>query len=132
LHAVKHLIGRLNDKDVENIENLVPYSIVKSDSNDNTWVMAQRQKYRHRLLYGPRKEEGDCQKFLRVDCHESCSLPYMPNFIVNVSPLSTKDAGGITGAGVALVAHVAIPSQKVISHAILQQKEAELLSQLIL
>lgn len=117
---------------MENIENLVPYSIVKSNNNDNTWVMAQGQKYHHRLVYGPKKKDRDCQKFLRVDCHKSCPLPYMPNFIVNVSPLSTKDAGGITGAGVAMVAHVAVTSQKVISYAILQQKEAELLSQLML
>lgn len=43
---------------------------------------------------------------------------------------STLSIGGITGARFAVEEHVAIPSQEVISHAILQHKKRELLSRL--
>lgn len=45
---------------------------------------------------------------------------------------ATLSIGGITGARVAMEAHVAIPSQEIISRAILQQKKRQLLSRLTL
>ena len=39
MYAVKRLIGRsYNDKEVNTIQGLVPYQIVKSDHNDDAWV----------------------------------------------------------------------------------------------
>ena len=38
MYAVKRLIGRgYNDKEVNTIQGLVPYQIVKSDHNDDAW-----------------------------------------------------------------------------------------------
>ena len=37
-YAVKRLIGRsFSDKEVKDIQGLVPYNIVKSNNNDDAW-----------------------------------------------------------------------------------------------
>merc|ERR1712194_751501 len=46
LYAVKRLIGRgYSDKEVKGISKLVPYHIVKSNTNDDAWVSSRGTKY---------------------------------------------------------------------------------------
>ena len=46
MYAVKRLIGRsFNDKEVKGIQELVPYTIIKSPNNDDAWVESRGEKY---------------------------------------------------------------------------------------
>jgi molecular chaperone DnaK len=46
MYAVKRLIGRkYNDKEVQGIQKLVPYKIIKQPNGPDAWVEAHGQKY---------------------------------------------------------------------------------------
>ena len=68
-YATKRLIGRsFNDKEIKDIQGLVPYKIVKSDNNDDAWVEARGTKYSPSQIGSMvlRKDEGDCRRISRT------------------------------------------------------------------
>jgi molecular chaperone DnaK len=101
LYAVKRLIGRrFNDKEVKDIKNLVPYSIVKSDNNDDAWVMARGQKYSPSqigsMVLGKMKETAE--GFLGRTV--SKAVITVPAYFNDSQRQATKDAGKIAGLDV--------------------------------
>lgn len=101
LYAVKRLIGRrYGDVEVKNISGLVPYNIVKSDSNDDAWVEAQGTKYSPSqigsMVLGKMKETAE--GFLGRDV--SKAVVTVPAYFNDSQRQATKDAGKIAGLDV--------------------------------
>mmetsp|Transcript_46710 Transcript_46710/g.113828 ORF Transcript_46710/g.113828 Transcript_46710/m.113828 type:complete len:590 (+) Transcript_46710:209-1978(+) len=101
LYAVKRLIGRrFNDKEVKTIQGLVPYSIVKSDHNDDAWVEAQGDKYSPSqigsMVLGKMKETAE--GFLGRSV--SKAVVTVPAYFNDSQRQATKDAGKIAGLDV--------------------------------
>lgn len=101
LYAVKRLIGRrYGDKEVKSISGLVPYTIVKSDNNDDAWVEAQGTKYSPSqigsMVLGKMKETAE--GFLGREV--SKAVVTVPAYFNDSQRQATKDAGKIAGLDV--------------------------------
>merc|ERR1712157_509098 len=101
LYAVKRLIGRrYSDKEVKDISNLVPYSIVKSDNNNDAWVEARGTKYSPSqigsMVLGKMKETAE--GFLGRTV--SKAVITVPAYFNDSQRQATKDAGKIAGLDV--------------------------------
>lgn len=101
LYAVKRLIGRsYKDKEVQNIQKLVPYKIIKSPNNDDAWVEAQGEKYSPSqigsMVLGKMKETAE--NFLGRDVTKAVIT--VPAYFNDSQRQATKDAGKIAGLDV--------------------------------
>lgn len=101
LYAVKRLIGRsYADKEVKDIEKLVPYSIVKSPNNDDAWVSARGEKYSPSqigsMVLGKMKETAE--SFLGRSVGKA--VVTVPAYFNDSQRQATKDAGKIAGLDV--------------------------------
>lgn len=101
LYAVKRLIGRsFNDKEVKDISNLVPYEIVKSNTNDDAWVKARGDKYSPSqigsMVLGKMKDTAE--SFLGRTV--SKAVVTVPAYFNDSQRQATKDAGKIAGLDV--------------------------------
>jgi len=97
-YAVKRLIGRsFSDKEVKDIQRLVPYSIVKSNNNDDAWVEARGEKFSPSqigsMVLGKMKETAE--GFLGRDV--SKAVVTVPAYFNDSQRQATKDAGKIAG-----------------------------------
>ena len=97
-YAVKRLIGRsFSDKEVKNIQALVPYKIVKSNNNDDAWVEARGEKFSPSqigsMVLGKMKETAE--GFLGRDV--SKAVITVPAYFNDSQRQATKDAGKIAG-----------------------------------
>ncbi len=97
-YAVKRLIGRsYSDKEVKNIQALVPYKIVKSNNNDDAWVEARGEKFSPSqigsMVLGKMKETAE--GFLGRDV--SKAVITVPAYFNDSQRQATKDAGKIAG-----------------------------------
>ncbi|KAL7459508.1 hypothetical protein ACHAWC_011383 [Mediolabrus comicus] len=100
-YAVKRLIGRsFGDKEVKDIQGLVPYNIVKSDNNDDAWVEARGTKFSPSqigsMVLGKMKETAE--GFLGRDV--SKAVVTVPAYFNDSQRQATKDAGKIAGLDV--------------------------------
>jgi len=101
LYAVKRLIGRrFEDPEVKNIQNHVPYKIVKSDNSDDAWVEARGTKYSPSqigsMVLGKMKETAE--GFLGRSV--SKAVITVPAYFNDSQRQATKDAGKIAGLDV--------------------------------
>jgi len=102
MYAVKRLIGRsFNDKEVNTIQGLVPYEIVKSDHNDDAWVADTKgTKYSPSqigsMVLGKMKETAE--GFLGRTV--SKAVITVPAYFNDSQRQATKDAGKIAGLDV--------------------------------
>ena len=101
LYAVKRLIGRrFQDREVKNIQGLVPYNIVKSPNSDDAWVEAQGEKYSPSqigsMVLGKMKETAE--GFLGREV--SKAVVTVPAYFNDSQRQATKDAGKIAGLDV--------------------------------
>jgi len=101
LYAVKRLIGRsFNDKEVKDIQKLVPYEIIKSPNNNDAWVSAQGEKYSPSqigsMVLGKMKETAE--GFLGRPV--SKAVVTVPAYFNDSQRQATKDAGKIAGLDV--------------------------------
>jgi len=101
LYAVKRLIGRgFADKEVGNISKLVPYEIVKSDTNDDAWVKSRGVKYSPSqigsMVLGKMKDTAE--SFLGRTV--SKAVVTVPAYFNDSQRQATKDAGKIAGLDV--------------------------------
>jgi molecular chaperone DnaK len=97
-YAVKRLIGRsYSDKEVKDIQALVPYKIVKSNNNDDAWVEARGEKFSPSqigsMVLGKMKETAE--GFLGRDV--SKAVITVPAYFNDSQRQATKDAGKIAG-----------------------------------
>ena len=97
-YAVKRLIGRrFHDKEVKEISGLVPYKIVKADSNDDAWVEAMGTKYSPSqigsMVLGKMKETAEGFLGRKV----SKAVITVPAYFNDSQRQATKDAGAIAG-----------------------------------
>jgi len=97
-YAVKRLIGRsFSDKEVKDIQGLVPYNIVKSNNNDDAWVEARGEKFSPSqigsMVLGKMKETAE--GFLGRDV--SKAVITVPAYFNDSQRQATKDAGKIAG-----------------------------------
>jgi len=97
-YAVKRLIGRkFGDKEVKDIQGLVPYEIVKSDNNEDAWVSSRGTKYSPSqigsMVLGKMKETAE--GFLGRDV--SKAVITVPAYFNDSQRQATKDAGKISG-----------------------------------
>jgi molecular chaperone DnaK len=98
LYAVKRLIGRgINDAEVKAISGLVPYKIVKSDNNDDAWVMAMGKKYSPSQIGSMvlQKMKETAEGFLGRKV--SKAVITVPAYFNDSQRQATKDAGKIAG-----------------------------------
>jgi molecular chaperone DnaK len=100
-YAVKRLIGRsFGDKEVKDIQGLVPYKIVKSDNNDDAWVEARGTKFSPSqigsMVLGKMKETAE--GFLGRDVTKA--VVTVPAYFNDSQRQATKDAGKIAGLDV--------------------------------
>lgn len=100
-YAVKRLIGRsFSDKEVKDIQGLVPYNIVKSNNNDDAWVEARGEKFSPSqigsMVLGKMKETAE--GFLGRDV--SKAVVTVPAYFNDSQRQATKDAGKIAGLDV--------------------------------
>jgi len=100
-YAVKRLIGRsFGDKEVKDIQGLVPYQIVKSNNNDDAWVEARGEKFSPSqigsMVLGKMKETAE--GFLGRDV--SKAVVTVPAYFNDSQRQATKDAGKIAGLDV--------------------------------
>mmetsp|Transcript_29814 Transcript_29814/g.45099 ORF Transcript_29814/g.45099 Transcript_29814/m.45099 type:complete len:676 (-) Transcript_29814:61-2088(-) len=100
-YAVKRLIGRsFSDKEVKDIQGLVPYNIVKSDNNDDAWVEARGTKFSPSqigsMVLGKMKETSE--GFLGRDVTKA--VVTVPAYFNDSQRQATKDAGKIAGLDV--------------------------------
>ena len=98
LYAVKRLIGRsFSDPVVKDIQKLVPYKLVKSDTNTDCWVEAQGVKYSPSqigsMVLGKMKETAE--GFLGRPV--SKAVITVPAYFNDSQRQATKDAGKIAG-----------------------------------
>ena len=101
LYAVKRLIGRrFADDEVKNISNLVPYKIVKSDSNDDAWVEVRGTKYSPSQIGSMvlSKMKETAETFLGKTV--SKAVITVPACFNDLQRQATKDAGKIAGLDV--------------------------------
>jgi len=101
LYAVKRLIGRsYNDKEVSNISKLVPYEIVKSDTNDDAWVSSRGTKYSPSQIGSMvlSKMKDTAEAFLGRTV--SKAVVTVPAYFNDSQRQATKDAGKIAGLDV--------------------------------
>ena len=101
LYAVKRLIGRsFNDKEVKDIQKLVPYEIIKSPNNNDAWVSARGEKYSPSqigsMVLGKMKETAE--GFLGRPV--SKAVVTVPAYFNDSQRQATKDAGKIAGLDV--------------------------------
>jgi len=101
LYAVKRLIGRgYSDKEVKGISKLVPYDIVKSDTNDDAWVSSRGTKYSPSqigsMVLGKMKDTAE--SFLGRTV--SKAVVTVPAYFNDSQRQATKDAGKIAGLDV--------------------------------
>ena len=101
LYAVKRLIGRsFADKEVKEIQNLVPYKIIKSPNNDDAWVEAHGEKYSPSqigsMVLGKMKETAE--NFLGREVTKA--VVTVPAYFNDSQRQATKDAGKIAGLDV--------------------------------
>lgn len=101
LYAVKRLIGRrFSDKEVKGISGLVPYTIVKSDNNDDAWVESRGTKYSPSqigsMVLGKMKETAE--GFLGRTVTKA--VVTVPAYFNDSQRQATKDAGKIAGLDV--------------------------------
>lgn len=100
-YAIKRLIGRrYKDKEVESIQNLVPYKIVKSDNNDDAWVEAHGTKYSPSQIGSMvlSKMKETAEGFLGRPV--SKAVITVPAYFNDSQRQATKDAGKISGLDV--------------------------------
>jgi len=100
-YAVKRLIGRrFADKEVKDIQGLVPYNIVKSPNNDDAWVETKSDKYSPSqigsMVLGKMKETAE--GFLGRDVTKA--VVTVPAYFNDSQRQATKDAGKIAGLDV--------------------------------
>jgi len=98
VYAAKRLIGRpFNDKFVTSIKGLVPYNLVKSDSNDDCWVEAGGKKYSPSQIGSMVlvKMKETAEAFLGRDVHKAVIT--VPAYFNDSQRQATKDAGKIAG-----------------------------------
>lgn len=98
LYAVKRLIGRpFNDKMVKEIEKMVPYKLVKSDSNDDCWVEAMDKKYSPSQIGSMvlTKMKETAEGFLGRSVGKAVIT--VPAYFNDAQRQATKDAGTIAG-----------------------------------
>ena len=100
-YAVKRLIGRsFGEKEVKNIQGLVPYKIVRSSTNDDAWVEARGEKFSPSqigsMVLGKMKETAE--GFLGRDV--SKAVVTVPAYFNDSQRQATKDAGKIAGLDV--------------------------------
>lgn len=98
LSAVKRLIGRsFEDKLVQDLQNIVPYKLVKADGSSDCWVEAQGQKYSPSqigsMVLGKMKETAE--GFLGRPV--SKAVITVPAYFNDNQRQATKDAGKIAG-----------------------------------
>ena len=98
VYAAKRLIGRpFSDKVVKDIQKLVPYKLVKSDSNEDCWVEAGGDKYSPSqigsMVLGKMKETAE--GFLGREV--SKAVITVPAYFNDSQRQATKDAGKIAG-----------------------------------
>lgn len=101
LYAVKRLIGRsFNDPLVKDIQKLVPYKLVKSDTNDDCWVEAQGAKYSPSQIGSMvlSKMKETAESFLGRPV--SKAVITVPAYFNDSQRQATKDAGKIAGLDV--------------------------------
>lgn len=101
LYAIKRLIGRsFSDKEVKNIQGLVPYKIIKSPNNDDAWVEAHGEKYSPSqigsMVLGKMKETAE--GFLGREVTKA--VVTVPAYFNDSQRQATKDAGKIAGLDV--------------------------------
>jgi len=102
-YAVKRLIGRrFQDKEVQGIQGLVPYEIVKSPNNDDAWISTKSgdDKYSPSqigsMVLGKMKETAE--GFLGRDVTKA--VVTVPAYFNDSQRQATKDAGKIAGLDV--------------------------------
>merc|ERR1711966_271724 len=100
-YEVKRLIGRsFSDKEVKDIQGLVPYNIVKSDNNDDAWVEARGEKFSPSqigsMVLG--KMKSTAEGFLGRDVGRA--VVTVPAYFNDSQRQATKDAGKIAGLDV--------------------------------
>mmetsp|Transcript_35954 Transcript_35954/g.83904 ORF Transcript_35954/g.83904 Transcript_35954/m.83904 type:complete len:594 (-) Transcript_35954:79-1860(-) len=101
MYAVKRLIGRsFDDKEVKNIQEHVPYKIVKSPNNKDAWVVARDEKFSPSqigsMVLGKMKETAE--GFLGRDVTKA--VVTVPAYFNDSQRQATKDAGKIAGLDV--------------------------------
>jgi molecular chaperone DnaK len=101
LIAVKRLIGRrFDDPKVKDIQQLVPYKLVKADGSDDCWVQAQDKKYSPSqigsMVLGKMKETAE--GFLGRSVGKAVIT--VPAYFNDQQRQATKDAGKIAGLDV--------------------------------
>jgi len=101
-YAVKRLIGRsFGDKEVKDIQGLVPYKIVKSNNNDDAWVADTRNEKFSPSQIGSSvlgKMKETAEGFLGRDV--SKAVVTVPAYFNDSQRQATKDAGKIAGLDV--------------------------------
>jgi len=98
LYAVKRLIGRpFSDKMVKNIAEMVPYKLVKSDSNEDCWVEASGKKYSPSQIGSMvlTKMKETAEGFLGRSVGKAVIT--VPAYFNDQQRQATKDAGKIAG-----------------------------------
>ena len=98
LYATKRLIGRkFSDKEVQDVTKLVPYSIVKADSNEDAWVEVNGQKMSPSqvgsMVLVKMKETAEAVLGREV----SKAVVTVPAYFNDSQRQATKDAGRIAG-----------------------------------
>jgi molecular chaperone DnaK len=96
--AVKRLIGRsFNDPIVKDIQKLVPYKLVKSDTNDDCWVESHGTKYSPSQIGSMvlTKMKETAESFLGRPV--SKAVITVPAYFNDSQRQATKDAGKIAG-----------------------------------
>jgi len=101
MYAVKRLIGRkFQDKEVQDIQKLVPYKIIKAPGGPDAWVEAHGQKYSPSqigsMVLGRMKETAE--GFLGRSV--SKAVITVPAYFNDSQRQATKDAGKIAGLDV--------------------------------
>ena len=97
-YATKRLIGRsFNDPLVKQIQKLVPYKLVKADTNDDVWVEGQGKKYSPSQIGSMVlvKMKETAEAFLGRPV--SKAVITVPAYFNDSQRQATKDAGKIAG-----------------------------------
>ena len=97
LYAIKRLIGRrIDDKEVEQDKDLVPYKIVSGDNGD-AWVESQGKKYAPAQIsaFILQKMKETAEKYLGQEVKEAVIT--VPAYFNDSQRQATKNAGKIAG-----------------------------------
>jgi molecular chaperone DnaK len=98
VYAAKRLIGRsITDKQVKEIEQTIPYKLVKSDANDDCWVQCGDDKYSPSQIGSMvlSKMKETAEGFLGRTV--SKAIITVPAYFNDSQRQATKDAGKIAG-----------------------------------